>query len=216
MTLCTVCGDRELTGARAEHTTCAPCEDWIADHLAQARALWAQLPDHLEPGRGHSGPRVSGNTKTSGAAPVTQAVLDLIGGGAAGVLAPHETEIRRARHMPTHQYALGGVDRQFRSTLDSLERNLPWAVRNHPLWPLADALRTLVRQMRAATGDTPERERTTTELGTPCPAVRVDPAGAGSTCGGTLRYYRATHAVRCDACGHDLDQDQWLGAAVLA
>lgn len=214
MSACSVCGDRELTGDRADHTTCAACEEWIVDHLAQAARLWSALPDYLEPGRGHSGPRVSGNTKTSGAAPVTQAVLDLIGGGAASLLADHETEIRRARHMSTHQYALGGVDRQFHRTLASIRDNLPWAVRNHPLWPLADALQTLVRQMRAVTGDTPERERTTTALATPCPAAGLDDDGVGTTCGGTLRYYRTTHLVRCDACGHDLDETVWLAAAL--
>lgn len=204
--LCTVCRTAEMHGPRATFTVCHACVDWLHDHLDHVARLWVELPDFLERGRGHSGPRVSGNTKTAGGIPPAEHVLNLIGpGGVHDRLSRHDVAIRQARGLiaapPT-----GSADHRLTSTVRSLRVHLTWATANLDLEALAYELRDLVAEMRAATCD--RDEPTTTELGKPCP--RSD----GTTeCGGTLRYDKAAHTVQCDNCGHQLNAARYLRLA---
>lgn len=204
--LCTVCRTTEMHGTRATFTVCQACVDWLHDHLGQVAALWVQLPDFLERGRGHSGPRVSGNTKTAGGIPPAEQVLNLIGpGGAHDRLSVYDVAIRQARGLIAAP-ASGSADHRLTSTVHSLRVHLTWATANLDLQELAYELRDLVAEMRAVTGD--RDEPTTTELGKLCPRLDGD-----TECGGALRYDKATHVVQCDDCGHTLDTAWYLRLA---
>lgn len=204
---CTVCRTAEMYGARATFTVCQACVDWFDDHLDQVERLWVELPDHLERGRGHSGPRVSGNTKTSGGIPPAEQVLALIApGGVHDRLSPHDVAIRQARGLIA-ALSTGSADHRLASTVRSLRVHLTWATANLNLWDLACELRDVVTDMRAATGDCDEP--TTTELGKPCNQL------TGPTeCGGLLRYDKAAHTVACDDCGHQPSPDEYLRLAL--
>jgi len=205
--LCTVCRTAQMQGTRATFTVCQTCVDWIDHHLDEVEQLWPQLGDHLEQaGRGHTGPRVSGATKTSGGIPA-EFVLNLIGpGGVHDRLSRHDVAIRQARGLIAAP-ASGSADHRLGSTLRSLRVHLGWATANLDLYYLACELRDLVAEMRAITGD--RDEPTTTELGKPCPRPVGD-----TECGGLLRYDKATHAVQCDDCGHILNTAWYLRLAV--
>lgn len=205
--LCTVCRTNEMTNGRATFTVCQACVDWLHDHLDQVAALWVQLPDYLEQaGRGHTGPRVSGATKTSGGVPAER-VLNLIGpGGVHDRLSRHDVTIRQARGLIAAP-ATGSADHRLTSTVHSLRVHLTWATANLDLQALAYELRDLVAEMRAVTGD--REEPTTTEIRKPCPRLAGD-----TECGGTLRYDKATHAVQCDDCGHQLNTAWYLRLAI--
>ena len=186
--VCTVCRTNELNGSRATFTTCRPCVDWIDDHLNQAALLWSDLPDFLERGRGHSGPRVSGNTKTAGSAPPAEHVLDLIApGGVPDRLSAWDVHIRTARGLPAAP-ATGGADHRFNTARRGLRNNLVWASANIDLHAFATDLQKMIGEMRAATGD--RDEPTTTELGTTCSRTDGD-----TECGGTLRYDKAARTI---------------------
>ncbi|MGW9242554.1 hypothetical protein ACWGRL_28090 [[Kitasatospora] papulosa] len=203
---CTVCRAAEMQGTRATFTVCQACVDWLDDHLDQVERLWPQLPDFLERGRGHSGPRVSGNTKTSGGIPPAEQVLNLIGpGGVHDRLSVYDVAIRQARGLIVAR-PMGSADHRLTSTVHSLRVHLGWATANADLYDLACELRDLVATMRAVTGD--RDEPTTTELGKPCPRPTGD-----TECGGTLRYDKGTHAVQCDDCGHILNTAWYLRLA---
>ena len=204
---CTVCRTAAMHGARATFTVCQACVDWIDDHLDQVERLWVELPDHLERGRGHSGPRVSGNTKTSGGVPAAEQVLALIApGGVHDRLSPHDVAIRQARGLIA-ALSTGSADHRLTSTVRSLRVHLAWATANLDLQDLAYELRDVVTDMRKATGDT--GEPTTTELGKPCPRLDGD-----TECGGLLRYDKAAHTVACDDCGHQLNTALYLRLAL--
>ena len=214
-TLCGVCGQPK-DAARLAHTVCQPCEDWTRDRLNEVEHLWLELPDHLERGRGHAGPRVSGNTPDGSPSPLSEAVLDLIGpGGVHDRLAPHNVAIRRARGLAGTPVC-GGADHRVATIVRHLRHHLPWAAQHHDLYALAVELQQLTGEMRAATGQHSERDETTKALGTPCPIERIGDDGAAAVCGGTLRYDRTARTVRCDDCRHTLDQTQWTAAAVGA
>ncbi|WP_098010510.1 hypothetical protein [Streptomyces sp. sk226] len=194
---CTVCRDNPLTGTRATFTVCQPCVDRIDQLLDQVEQLWPRLPDFLERGRGHSGPRVSGDTKTSGGIPPAEDVLDLIGpGGIPDRLSEWDVWIRGQRGLPAAP-AMGSADHRFSTALRGLRNHLAWAAANLDLRSLDTALRNMTGAMRAATGD--RDEPTTTELGTLCSAL-TDIA----ECGAVLRYDKTTRAVHCDN-GHHLN-----------
>jgi len=196
--LCTVCRTAQMQGTRATFTVCQACVDWLDHHLDQVEQLWPQLGDHLEQaGRGHTGPRVSGATKTSGGIPA-EYVLNLIGpGGVHDRLSRHDVTIRQARGLIAAP-ATGSADHRLTATVHSLRVHLGWATANLDLQELAYELRDVVAEMRAVT-DTRD-EPTTTELGKPCPRLDGD-----TECGGTLRYDKATHVVQCDDCSHVLN-----------
>lgn len=195
--LCTVCHENPLTGTRATFTVCQPCVDWTDNHLDQVEQLWPQLPDFLERGRGHSGPRVSGATRTAGGIPPAEHVLDLIGpGGVHDRLSRHDVAIRTARGLPA-ALAMGSADHRMRITLRNLRAHLGWAAANLDLHAFAVELQQLAGAMRAATGD--RDEPTTTELGATCPTL-----DATTECGAVLRYDKTTRTVRCDS-GHHLN-----------
>lgn len=187
--LCTVCRHK-MHGTLSSRTTCPLCEDWTRDTLAEIERLWLLLPEHLHRGRGAAGPRISGNTKTAGAIPPSEAVLDLMGpGGVPDRLAPHLTYLCASRLLLAPPIT-GTADYRVATIAERLRRHLPWAVAHHDLKPLALELRKLVRELRAATG----QARDTKTLGTPCPA-----------CGGALHYDRTHGTVSCGTCGHALD-----------
>ena len=197
--VCTVCRTTELHGTRATFTVCQPCVDWIDDHLAQIAALWPQLPDFLERGRGHSGPRVTGNTKTAGGIPPAEAVLDLIGpGGIPDRLSGWDVWIRGERGLAAAP-ATGGADHRFTTAVRGLRNHLGWATANLDLENFAKDLRQMAGAMRAATGD--RDEPTVTELGTACSKLALDE----TECGGTLLYDRMARTITCHSCGHHLD-----------
>jgi N-acetyl-beta-hexosaminidase len=201
---CTVCHTAALYGARATFTVCQACVDWIDHHLDQVERLWVELPDHLERGRGHSGPRVSGNTKTSGDIPSAEQVLNLIGpGGVHDKLSTHDVAIRQARGLIAVP-ASGSADHRLSSTLRSLRAHLGWATANYDCLPLANELRTQVNRMRSATGAPTSRT-----LGKHCPRSDGD-----TECGGTLRYDLTDHTLACDDCGHELDTVEYLRLAL--
>ncbi|WP_331719511.1 hypothetical protein OG693_39790 (plasmid) [Streptomyces sp. NBC_01259] len=203
---CTVCRTAALYGARATFTVCQACVDRFDDHLDQVESLWVELPDHLERGRGHSGPRVSGNTKTSGGVPAEH-ILNLIGpGGVHDRLSAHDVAIRQARGLIA-ALSTGSADHRLASTVRSLRVHLTWAAANLNLYDLACELRDVVTDMRRATGNT--GEPTTTELGKPCPRLDGD-----TECGGLLRYDKAAHTVTCDDCGHQLNTAWYLRLAL--
>jgi hypothetical protein len=205
--LCTVCREAEMHGPRATFTVCQACVDWLHDHIDQVERLWVELPDYLERGRGHSGPRVSGNTKTSGGIPPAEHVLALIApGGAHDRLSQHDVAIRQARGLIAAP-ATGSADHRLAATVRSLRAHLAWATVNLDLYALACELRDVVGDMRSATGD--RDEPTTTELGKTCPRLDDD-----TECGGTLRYDKAARTVACDDCGHHLNTALYLRLAL--
>lgn len=205
--LCTVCRNAEMTGARATFTVCQTCVDWLHHQLEDIARLWAQLPDFLERGRGHSGPRVTGNTAVAGSVPLAEHVLDLIApGGVPDRLSAHDVAIRTARGLPA-TLATGSTDHRFTTALHNLDVHLTWATANLDLHSLALALQQIVAQMRTATGD--RDEPTTTELGTPC----ARPLSEGIECGGTLRYDKISKTVQCDTCAHLLNTEWYIRLA---
>lgn len=205
--VCTVCRTAELHGARATFTVCQPCVAWLDSHLDQIADLWPQLPDFLERGRGHSGPRVSGNTKTAGGIPPTEAVLDLIGpGGIPDRLSVWEVAICTSRGLYGTP-AVGGADFRFGIAMRGLRNNLGWATANLDLEGFAKALRVMVGEMRAATGGT--EPTTVTALGTACARLAL----GDTECGGTLLYDRTARTVTCSSCGHHLDPARHLRLA---
>lgn len=196
MTTCTVNPHHELHGDRATWTTCRPCENWIRDQLDHIEQLWPQLPDYLERGRGHTGPRVSGTSPVNAPLPLTETVLNLIApGGAHDRLGRHDTAIRTARGLPGHSVT-GSADHRMRTVLRHLRNHLGWAAAHIDLNALAHELRHLVGEMRAITGNRPD---TMTVTNQPCPA----PAPDGTPCGGQLRLDRGTPRITCDTCRTD-------------
>jgi hypothetical protein len=205
--LCTVCREAEMHGPRATFTVCASCVRWIDHYLDQVEEMWPQLPDFLEQGgRGHTGPRVSGNTKTSGGIPA-EYVLNLIGpGGAHDRLSRHDVMIRQARGLIAAP-ASGSADHRFTSTLRSLRAHLGWATAHLHLYALWCELSNLVDDMRAVTDS--RDEPATRELGKHCPRIAGDTA-----CGGTVRYDLAARTLQCDDCGHHLNAAWYLRLAL--
>lgn len=206
--LCTVCETNPMHGARATFTVCQPCVDWIDDHLDQVARLWPELPDHLERGRGHSGPRVSGNTQTAGSLPAAEAVLALIGpGGVHDRLSVHAVAIRQARGLIAAP-ATGSADHRLTTTLHHLRAHLGYATAHLDLHGFARELEKVVREMRAACGD--RDEPAATELGMPCPRHVGD-----TLCGGPLYFDKATRRASCGSCGHEVNPD-WYARLTAA
>lgn len=206
--VCLVCRRTPLHAERATWTTCQRCEASLRELLAEVQQLWPTLPDHLEPTRGHSGPRVSGNTRTAGSIPAVQAVLDLIGpGGVPDRIHRQYALLCHARGLAPGRPAVGAALR-LGVALRGLREHLPWGVQGADLAELHAELRRLVGEMRSATAA--GAEPTTQVLGMPCPAVYDD----GTVCGGQLRYHRQHRTVRCDDCQCVLDPSQWLAYAV--
>ena len=210
--LCRVCV-HALPDSAVPVLCCPGCRSWIAEQLTEVMFLWPKLPNHLERGRAHVGPRVSGNTLAGSPMPPAENVLDLIGpGGVHDTLGWHLAAIRAARGMSARPVT-GGADYRLRTVVSDLRAHLPWAVQAYDLHALAVELRQLVARMQHATGEGEERDESTKALGRPCPVERITDGGAAVVCGGTLRYDRTARTVRCDDCHRTLDPARWTAAA---
>ncbi|MDX3047535.1 hypothetical protein PV378_13635 [Streptomyces scabiei] len=196
MNICTTCG-HGLHDARATWTTCQACQDRITGQLAAIEQLWAVLPNHLEPTRGHSGPRVSGTAAAS--LPAAEAVLDLIGpGGVPTQLYLRYADITLARGLVPQRRAFGS-DALFAQAVRGIRRHLPWAVQGTSLAELSRELGTMLGKLQAVTGGT-----------APAPAVPCPADLDGARCTGLLRYDRDRSTAACRTCRTELDPSQWL------
>lgn len=199
MSTCTTCG-HGLHDARATWTTCQACQTRILRQLGEVEELWKVLPDYLEPTRGHSGPRVSGNSRTSAPMPAAEAVLELI--GPAGIptrLYWRYAELAAARGLAPRPSG-GGSDARLALALRGIRRHLPWAVQGANLTELSRELGKMLGELHAVTGgtDTPT---------VPCPAELPD----GGRCTGKMRYDADQRTASCRTCRTELDPSEWLG-----
>lgn len=195
---CTICR-YGLTGDRATWTTCQRCETRIHTALADIERLWLLLPDCLEPARGHSGPRVSGN-RAHAPLPAAEQVLNLIGpGGAPSRLYWRYADLALARGLAPRPMP-SGADSRLALAVRGIRRHLPWAVQGADLIDLAAELGKLADELTAVTGGSDRAPSV------PCPAELPD----GGRCEGRLRYEQASGTASCRSCRTVLDPGQWL------
>jgi hypothetical protein len=197
---CTTCG-RSQYDARATWTTCQACQTRIERQLGEIEQLWRALPDHLEPTRGHSGPRVSGSARDTAPLPAVEAVLELM--GPAGVptrLYWRYADLAVARGLAPRP-AAAGADYRFAQAVRGIRRHLPWAAQGADLADLARELGKMLGELVAVTGGIANSPTV------PCPAELPD----GGTCTGRLRYDTERKTAYCRTCRTELDPSEWLG-----
>jgi hypothetical protein len=194
---CTLCRSA-LTGGRALWTTCQACQDRITHNLTAIEQAWPLLSDHLEPTRGHSGPRVSGTP--AGAMPIGGKILDLIGPlGVPTRLYHRYADLALARNVQPARMP-PGADHRVALALWGIRKHLPWAVQGADLTDLHGEVEDMAGDLHRVTGGADDSPAV------PCPAELPD----GARCTGRLRYDRDRGAASCRTCRTDLDPSQWL------